>query len=182
MKKLIALVMAVILLAATPTTVLADGTTTLTTTVPAEVQYTLNIPADQTVEYGTLEVNLGNITVTDSQGFAVGKNLSVTIDYTPFTAEGVDTSIPVQLAKVGSYPKIADVTSKFNSGHSIVFTGQSNGTVSTTTSFVAGSGSYARTYEVYKFIASMSSADWGKALPGDYTSTITFTSEVVVDE
>ncbi len=178
MKKLIALVMAVILLAATPTTVLADGTTTLTTTVPAEVQYTLNIPADQTVEYGTLEVDLGNITVTDSQGFAEGKNLKVTIDYTPFTAEGVDTTIPVELNKVGKYPKYNDLTATINSGGSIIFKGKSNGTVSTTTSIMYSG----LEYEVYKYLARMTSADWGKALPGDYTSTITFTSEVVVDE
>ncbi len=178
MKKLIALVMAVILLAATPTTVLADGTTTLTTTVPAEVQYTLNIPADQTVEYGTLEVDLGAITVTDSQGFAEGKNLSVTIDYTAFTAEGVDTTIPVQLVK-GNKVNINFSRPKVASGSNIIFEGQKNGTVLQYPKYIPENvGKY---YDADIWLISISSTDWGKALPGDYTSTITFTSEVVVD-
>ncbi len=32
------------------------------------------------------------------------------------------------------------------------------------------------------FSVEILSADWGKALGGDYTSTITFTAEVVVEE
>ena len=132
------------------------------------------------MEYGTLKVDLGNITVTDSQGFAVGKNLEVTIDYTAFTAEGVETSIPVQLVKIGKKTNYSDLSQNVQSGDIITFEGQSNGTVSTnSTSIVDTAGNV---FVVNTFMARMSSADWGKALPGDYTSTITFTSEVVVDE
>ena len=83
MKKLIALALAVTLLASMAVTVSAANTTTLTATVPA-AGYTLNIPANQEVNFGTTQADIGNITVTDSAGFAVGKNLQVTVTYDAF--------------------------------------------------------------------------------------------------
>lgn len=93
MKKLIALALAVTLLASMAVTVSAANTTTLTATVPA-AGYTLNIPANQEVNFGTTQADIGNITVTDSAGFAVGKNLQVTVTYDAFSADKISTQIP----------------------------------------------------------------------------------------
>ena len=97
MKKIFAILLAVTLLASMATVVsAAESTTTLSTTVPA-ASYTLNIPADQTIEFGATETNIGNVTVTNSAGFAEGKNLSVTVTYDEFTSAGLSTTIPFSL-------------------------------------------------------------------------------------
>ena len=89
MKKLFAIALAVAMLASMATVVSAvENTTTLTTEVPAAT-YTLNIPADQEVPYGTTRMKIGEVTITDSSNFAVGKNVSVTITYDEFTSTGV---------------------------------------------------------------------------------------------
>ena len=82
MKKLTTLVLALALAASLAVPAFAANTTTLTTTVPAAT-YTLNIPADQEIPFGATETNIGSISVTDGTGFAVGKNLKVTLTYAP---------------------------------------------------------------------------------------------------
>ena len=82
MKKLSALFLAlVLLLSAVPTAFAANttpNTTTLTTTVPSAT-YVLNIPADQEIPFGQTSMGIGNVTITDSKSFAVGKNVEVTV-------------------------------------------------------------------------------------------------------
>lgn len=76
------------------------NTTTLTTTVPS-ASYVLNIPADQEISFGETNVEIGNVTITDSKNFAQGKNVDVMVEYAPFAAEAeeINTTIPYELYK-----------------------------------------------------------------------------------
>ena len=75
MKKLLAVVLAMLTVFSFGTVAFAANTTTLTTTVP-DAEYTLNIPADQEIPFGATSTDIGNVTVTNASGFAVGKNLN----------------------------------------------------------------------------------------------------------
>ena len=188
MKKLFTLALAGILVVSMTTVVSAESTTTLTTTVPA-ASYTLNIPANQEIPFGTTQADIGNITVTDAAGFAVGKNLDVTVSYDAFTTDGVTTTIPYTLSlyaegnnsNSGAY---GSVSKALTPGTTIVFEGNASGSVQEIlkldTTYSQGGGSLKIPVTSIRFKAL--SEDWGKALAGEYTSTITFTAEVVVEE
>lgn len=189
MKKLISLALAVMLLASMAVTASAASTTTLTATVPA-ASYTLNIPANQEIPYGTTQADIGNITVTDAEGFAVGKNLEITVTYDAFTANGISTQIPYSLSlyAAGSDDSTGasayhSATKEMPSGSSFLLSGNTSGAVSENikleTSYVTTTGTKMIPVTSVRFSAL--SEDWGKALAGEYTSTITFTAEVVVE-
>lgn len=188
MKKIFAILLAVMMLASMAT-VASAASTTLTTTVPAAT-YTLNIPADQEIEFGATHARIGEFTVTDAKGFAVGKDLKVTVTYGEFTAEGISTTIPYELSLYaegyssnysGSYNAKNQI---FASGSSFVFAGNSSGGVvkdlKIETTYVSGGDTKVVDVDYMAFNAK--SADWGKALGGEYTTTITFTAEVVVEQ
>lgn len=178
MKKFFAILMAVAIFASMATVAsAAENTTTLTTTVPA-ASYTLNIPADQEIPFGATKTDIGNITVTNSSGFADGKNLSVTATYSAFTANGISTQIPYVL-KLQSGTR----SDEWASGTVTVFEGKSNGTVEEKTTIMTpgNTGVYSPS-PVDAVLLVANSEDWGKALGGVYTSTITFTCEVVVEQ
>ena len=80
MKKFIAIALAVLTVLSFSTVAFAADTTTLTTTVP-DATYTLNIPADQEIAFGTIDTDIGSMTVTNSSGFAEGKNLQVSLTF-----------------------------------------------------------------------------------------------------
>ena len=172
MKKSLSLLLVCALLVFAMPCALADSTTTLTTTVPASATYTLNIPADQAIAYGATRTDIGSLTVSNSSGFAVRKNLDVTITYGDFISEDVDTTIPMKL--YGHTPN-SDSDCELPSGCNLTFKGNSSGILSDKpidyqTHFISGLN------------IRINSADWGKALGGDYTSTITFSAKVVVEE
>ena len=170
MKKLISVILASIMLTTASVTVLADGTTTLTTTVPAAT-YTLNIPADQEIAFGIAESSIGNVTVTDAAGFAKGKDVQVTVTYDAFSSDSVNTTIPYTIeAENGN-----GVEYIVHSGDHLFFEGKSDGTV-----YENPSKDLLNKLENFRII--IKSEDWGKALAGEYSSTITFTSEVVSSE
>lgn len=182
MKKLFAILLVVTMLASMATVVSAAETTTLTTTVPAAT-YTLNIPANQEIEFGATETNIGNVTVTNSAGFAEGKNLSVTVTYDEFKATGVSTTIPYKLQM--SAPSSYGTTEKpLASGASMIFKGTAAGTVSekTTIRVTVGNMGAQSDEPISGILLSVNSSDWGKALGGVYTSTITFACEVVAEQ
>ena len=78
MKKLISIFMIVTLLICCFTaTAFASDQTVLTTTVP-DATYTLNIPDDKRIDFGETELNIGDVSITNASGFAVGKNIKVT--------------------------------------------------------------------------------------------------------
>ena len=169
MKKLFAILLVAALLIPMATVVSAANTTTLTTTVPAAA-YTLNIPANQEIPFGATSTSIGNVTVSNSSGFAEGKNLAVTVTYTAFESENVTTTIPFLL-----YTYTKPTLNPLNSGNSLVFLGQSSGMVTESAQKATSEGAIAIT----DLRLQVNSDDWGKALAGDYSATITFTAEVV---
>lgn len=190
MKKLIALALAVTLLASMAVTVSAANTTTLTATVPA-AGYTLNIPANQEVNFGTTQADIGNITVTDSAGFAVGKNLQVTVTYDAFSTDKISTQIPYSLSLYAKGSETNTGASAYHSatkdipsGSALVFPGKASGAVAENilleTTYCNNSATKMIPVTSIRFNAL--SENWGKALAGEYSSTITFTTEVVVAE
>ena len=191
MKKLLTLALAVLLVASMTTVAFAaESTTTLTANVPA-ASYTLNIPANQEIPFGTTQADIGNITVTDAAGFAVGKNLEVTVTYDAFKADGISSQIPYELSlyAAGSASNTGadayhSATQDLPTGGVLVFAGDSTGAVAEfiklETNYVVNSGTKKIPVTNIRFAAE--SEDWGKALAGEYTSTTTFNAEVVVEE
>lgn len=187
MKKVISFVLAVMLLASMVPTVFAANaianTTTLTTNVP-DATYTLNIPADQPVDYNTLRKNIGNVTITNAEHFAAGKNLEVTVAYTAFTCPEVNTTIPFGLFKYyesSSFTKHIEV----KNNDVLVFKGFSNADACIEQySQISGTNAQGNdvTVDMQGLYLKIDGADWGKALAGDYKATITFTAAVVVEE
>lgn len=184
MKKLASFLLVLAMILSMGTLAFADGTTTLSTAVPA-AQYTLNIPADQTIPFGATSTEIGNVTVSDSSGFAKGKNLNVTVAYDAFSSSDVSTTIPFELVLCGDRTDVSR-TKKFASGEDLVFRGLSSGSVESKAFMLHyySNSSPVQEYDIYvgQLKVSMLSTDWGKALGGDYTAQITFTSEVVVEE
>lgn len=185
MKKFFAVLLVVTMIASMATVVSAADTTTLTTTVPAAT-YTLNIPADQEIEFGALQTDIGTLTITDGAGFANGKNVQVTVTYTAFKSDAVSTTIPFSMWKATEEQENADKNS-LPSGSILTFHGKYDGTISefARESFRYNDSLYGPLHEdltVDKLYIQISSNDWGKALAGEYTATITFTCEVVVEE
>lgn len=187
MKKISALILALALLAsALPAAFAANAThssMTLTTTVPS-ARYVLNIPADQTVTYGETRTYIGNVTVTDSQGFAKGKALAVTVEYAPFAAEAeeISTTIPYTLYQTeatDSSDQYLDLRAiSLASGGKIKFVAaEGDGTLTECAVFADEVDTW---YTMNNLIVQIENEDWLKALSGDYKSTITFTSEISV--
>lgn len=178
MKKLLAILLAVTMLASMATIASAESTTTLTTTVPAAT-YTLNIPANQEIEFGKTSTNIGVLTVEDEAGFAKGKDLKITITYSDFTCTDVSTTIPINIAALYEGVDITSApgttTVDIPSGDSLLFSGTSNGSVTPPKRMTSGN------YTFQSLLLKVNSEDWGKALAGEYTATITFTAEVVAE-
>lgn len=180
MKKLSALFLTLVLLMSAVPVAFAENaaanTTTLTTTVPS-ASYVLNIPADQEIPFGQERTEIGNITITDGKNFASGKNVKVTTSYEPFAAENVSTTIPYRLEGVG----ISSGKRYSTSVDSLTFMGKSDGTVAEKVRWACNQLVIGQTCEMDYVVMYIQSSAWGKALAGDYKSTITFTSEVVVE-
>lgn len=172
MKKLTTLVLALALAASLAVPAFAANTTT----VPAAT-YTLNIPADQEIPFGATETNIGSISVTDGTGFAVGKNLKVTLTYDVFTSETADTKIPF-LIKLGWQSSTGKYYVDVSSNDPIIFKGKVTGEISKFSQVRSGTTS---TFDndADRTLVAIASTDWGKALAGNYSATITFTAEVV---
>lgn len=183
MKKILTIIIvATIIIHSTIIFCYAESTTTLTTTVPAAT-YTLNIPANQNIPFGATETDIGNVTVTDSSGFAEGKNLSVTVSYDEFKANGISTTIPFSLAKFCP-DAYGTAKQKLSSGSSMIFKGNASGSVNEKTMMEVVVGNMGHTSEsvISGLLLLIDSEDWSKALAGDYTANIIFTCEVVVEQ
>lgn len=192
MKKLNAVVLAAVLALSSSMSVFAanavPNTTTLTTNVP-DAEYVLSIPADQEIAFGATETKIGVVEVTNSSSFALGKNLNVTMTYTAFESDAVTTTIPFTV--VGRYSRgysPSSQTTEYSemtlpSGNILTFEGLSDGTVyrwaSQSDQANPSPGHDEYTFSSYK--VKVNSTDWGKALGGDYTATITFSAEVVAE-
>lgn len=178
MRKILCLVLAVVMVSSMTIMASAANTTTLTTTVP-DAEYTLNIPADQTINFGATSTSIGIPSVSNASGFADGKNIKLTITSTDFTAPDTSTTIPITLhgkfrnssASVGFEDFECDITENVP----LYFWGLSNGTVEEAAATADHNG-----HEMRSLFVNIKSEDWGKALGGTYTATITFSAEVVV--
>lgn len=181
MKKLFAILLAVAMLTSMATIVsAAELTTTSTTTLTTTVQpasYMLNIPLEKTISFGAQSSSIGNVTVTNPEGFAYGKDLKVTVSYSEFTCEGVSTTIPFTLSIVDT----GDNTKSLNSGDALLFKTESDGTMYEK-AFVGFDSTMHQDRYVDRIYVRINGADWGKALAGTYTATITYTAEVVAGE
>lgn len=180
MKKTLALLLALVLIVAmAPAAFATSQSTKLTTTVPGAT-YTLNVPKDTVIPYNATDTSIGYVTVTESSGFATDKNLKVTLEYSAFTSENVSTTIPF-LVKYNSTNDLSNsepTTSHSNYNSSITFKGSNDGTVNR----LASAGLNAQNKYVGDLGIIIDASAWGKALAGDYTSTITFTASVVSAE
>lgn len=186
MKKIVSIILVLVTVLSMGTMAFADGATKLTTTVPA-AKYTLNIPADQVVTFGATTVTVGKVTVTNSENFAEGKNVAVTITYDgAFSSEEASTTIPYEVyafAEIstsgGSYGSGGESTHTIEkpSGSVLTFKGLPGGKCNEYFNFErSGWGTH---YDTLVLKMRMDSSDWGKALGGEYSTTITFTSKVV---
>lgn len=179
MKKLTTTIAAILLISCFIATSASAATTTLTTAVPGG-DYTLVIPDNQEIPFGTTSRNIGSVKVSNATGFAIGKNLNVAVNYGPLASSTVETTIPYNL-----YSYYARSTSSYNTMSNaklenngvLTFTGKSDGTVRS--HYNDSNSNYSGEYLWYDLTFNASSSDWGAALPGDYSSTITFTAEVV---
>lgn len=190
MKKFFAIALAVAMFASMATVAsAAENTTTLTTTVPAAT-YTLNIPADQEITYGVGTVSLGNVTITESGNFASGKNVEVTMTYDGYFASNeVSTTIPYHIYATatcthsgGTYGSGGTdyISQDKPSGSIFTFKGLTNGKCNEF--FVIEKSGWSTNTDTIDLKMGIASASWGKALAGEYSTTITFTSEIVVEE
>lgn len=184
MKKALALLLALVLIVASaPAAFATSQSTKLTTTVPGAT-YTLNVPKDTVIPYNATDTSIGYVTVTESSGFATGKNLEVTLEYSAFTSENVSTTIPYTVAYSSvssldsSEPGISHLSGS-DALNPMIFKGSNAGTVARLAygGYIGGSTNYVGDLGI-----KITSSAWGKALAGDYTSTITFNASVVVDE
>lgn len=183
MKKTIALLLAVMLVVSMAPAAFAS-TTTLTTTVPGAT-YEFSIPADTTIEYNALDTSIGYLEVTQSSGFAVGKNLQITMEYGPFTnADGTSTIPYVIKPDVTTIEDTETHDSHYGdtkpSGTEFIFKGMNDGQVKRLASVPNPAANATATFYGDLGVIITQSA-WGKALAGEHTSIITFTAAVVQD-
>ena len=183
MKMIFAILLAVTMLASMATVAsAAENTTTLTTTVPSAT-YVMNIPADQQIEFGATSTMIGTVTLANGDGFAASKNVAVTVKYDAFKSDAATTTIPFSLTAKTTSGTLNYKTITILSEDTLLFKGLSDGTVSekaekefTYETYAGGGKSMMPVDELY---LTVKSSDWGKALGGEYTATITFTAEVV---
>jgi type 1 fimbria pilin len=169
MRKILSLTLAIMMVFSMTIMASADNTITLTTKVP-DAEYTLNIPAQLDIKFGTIYSPIGNITITDSKGFANGKNLKLSVAWNDFSSETVSTTIPFHLCGFGG-----GFENVYKSGDSLIFVGQSDGTVSDS-ALMANKNDYTEEFKI-----KVTSENWGKALGGEYTSVKNFSGEIVVE-
>lgn len=187
MKKPIAILLVVMVLASMATIVSAaenatTKSTTLTLNVPA-ASYTLNVPETLEIPFGQTETVIGDISVTDGQYFADGKKVKVTANYDAFSSQATDATIPFTLSYASMVCKadgMVPYTLEWNSGTAMYFNGSDDGTVYPNAyvddeSYNSIYGSLESDYLVINILT----ADMNAAPAGEYTATITFNAEVI---
>lgn len=160
MKKGISIILAILLVLSLSVSAYADGTLTLTATIP-EATWTLLIPADQTIDYLETSIEIGSISVTDVENLKEGQTISVNVSHTDFVCD--DNSFPFTLSTSTSYNEQ-----------------QYSNLGSTNRIDVAGHDSGHSDVWIYPVTITMNvdEASWLAAPAGDYTATITFSSFV----
>ena len=159
MKKFLSLILALAMVACMSVTAFADdnhsGTQTVTTSKAAP-NYTLTIPADTSIPWGKTDPHsLGDFTVTvDSDWDVAGKGVRVTWGYGgtfTSTTPGVTTTIPYRLSGFSNMDPCSNLG---------IFLKP------TETSYT------------WRAFMQVTQEAWDAADPGEYSTTITYTSEV----
>ena len=170
MKKLMALLLVMILMLSTVCVASAD-TTTLTFTVP-EAKYTLLIPQNAEIPYGTETQFLGTVGVRNESGFKEGMNLRVTVSASPFTCATTDTVMAYTLSGDQGIPNGKEMN--LGTNFSLLFFGKDNGNLHGP--FVEGTD-----FMFDVLFINFKAEDWDTLKPGDYAAAITFNAEIVYD-
>ena len=175
MKKIIATALALIAVCGL-SMALADGTTTLTMTVPAAT-YTLVIPASQTVPFSSDAYSIGAPYISESSGFTGTKHVQLTVSYekTDSTGEGlfecptVSTTIAYMLrAEATNMSRMPAHNGPFT------FSNMGDGTVSEHCAWTSALG----TIRMDNLTLLMDADDLEAAEPGTYSANVIFTTEV----
>ena len=177
MKRIIVSIMIIVFVFSFAGIALADGTTTLTTTVPDNVTYTLNIPEDQVVPFNTSNVYLQYPYVTDAVNFTAGKSVKITI--TPqgyFESDTVETTIPYSFSV---HHNTAGGNGHIKSSDGIFYLYAGGNSSSNVVAPYGEAVTLNYNVPVTSMDVYIESRNWGKALPGDYSTVITFSSEIV---
>lgn len=152
MKKVLSLIFALAMMfCLSATAFAAEGSQTVTTTVP-EAGYVLTVPAATEIPYGTTEAfDLGECTISVPNG-GISIDVTVTGDCFSSATPGVITTIPYVLSRYDD--EIAKAEYHF------------------------GSDMGFDTFHMYMFVAQEA---WEAAQPGAYTTTVTYSASLHSD-
>ena len=169
MKKLIAILLAVAMMASLATVAsAAENTMVLKTTVPA-ASYTLSIPASLDIPFGTEEARLPLPEITETSGFE-GRDLGIYISKMCPISDGTNSlQMSVKVERTGAnYAKFGIEENQY-----MYYRFER---VETPYWFINNDG----TCETFKYLMiNFVREDWAKLAPGEHTGYIEFTSEVV---
>jgi len=174
MRKIITLLMVIVMIIPMAITASAESTTELVTSVP-DASYKLSIPGRTEVPFNAENTTLTMISVENASGFAVGKNLKVSVEYSDFRSETATTTIPFKL--VLKTDRDTMPYKNWDSGTSIFFLGLAEGGLESLPKYYNESANPEMTLSGMS--VKVQKEDWGKALAGEYKATLTFTAEVV---
>lgn len=133
--------------------------------------YTLNIPAAQTVPFGAQTYSLALPTVSEAGGFSAGQVIALTIGHTAFVSDTASTAIPFEIKVVST--EGAEYT--LDEG-SVYYHALNDSSAAATPSLVFAGGD---SVELSQLMLHFATADWQRALGGEYSADITFTSAIV---
>lgn len=168
MKKFLSLILALAMVACMSVTAFAaegpGGSTKLTTTVPEKPLYTLHIPANQSIDYKAEKTNIGMVYVTDVD--TTVKNVHTVCSYDKKLTSGTNT-IPYDLM----FDSYTSWTSTYALGEKLGF----NMDPITQEGYIFGDVDSVW-YGTDEFYILISEEAWNAAVPGDYSTTITWTT------
>ena len=182
MKKLIAILLAVAMLASMATVASAkeyakEYEMSLKTTVPAAT-YTLLIPESADVAYGATNFVLPPVELVASAGFQV-KDLCIEVWDPVFFGEGTSYVLDMEVAagcvEPGHYINLVDGANK--EGHCLYYTkADANGSLDPEYCCVLVGGEQ---HQVDRLVLRFNQEDWAYLEPGEYTGHICFRTYVV---
>lgn len=167
MKKFLSLILALAMAACMSVTAFAaegpGGSTTLTVNVPNKQLYTLHIPADQSIAYKAEKTSIGMAYVTDVD--ASVKRIDFDSSYDGKLTSGTNT-IPYDIR--------FDRYEKYGSAYALGNLGASDLKPDLYTEVLLSDSG--RQWYTNDYFIIISEEAWNAAVPGDYSTTITWTS------
>lgn len=148
----------------------SDTPTSGTANVPVP-SYTLTIPAEQTVPFGAQTYSLALPTVSEATGFSAGQAIALTIDHTAFISDTASTAIPFAVKAVAT-----DSAEHALDEGAVCYRALDDGSAAATPSLVFSGGD---SVELSQLALHFAAADWQRALGGEYSADITFTTTII---